>query len=43
MFASYLKQLEYFRQRGWLDMPYIYWFDEPEPKDYDFVRQGFEG
>lgn len=43
MFASYLKQLEeYFRQRGWLDMPYIYWFDEPEPKDYDFVRQGFE-
>ena len=43
MFASYVKQLEdHFRAKGWLGMPYIYWFDEPEPKDYEFVRRGFE-
>ena len=28
--------------KGWLEMPYIYWFDEPAPKDYEFVRNGFE-
>ncbi|MDO5113972.1 MAG: hypothetical protein Q4E67_06315, partial [Planctomycetia bacterium] len=27
-------------QKGWLDMVYIYWFDEPDSKDYDFVRDG---
>ena len=43
MFASYLKQLEsHLREKGWLDMAYTYWFDEPEPKDYDFVRRGME-
>ena len=41
MFSSYLGQLEqHFRARGWLDMAYVYWFDEPEPRDYDFVAQG---
>jgi len=41
MFASYVRQLEsHFRERGWLDMAYVYWFDEPEPRDYDFVAQG---
>lgn len=41
MFASYVQQLEsHFRERGWLDMAYVYWFDEPEPRDYDFVAQG---
>ncbi len=41
MFSSYLGQLEdHFRQRDWLDMAYVYWFDEPEPRDYDFVAQG---
>ncbi|MCS7238948.1 MAG: DUF4091 domain-containing protein [Thermoguttaceae bacterium] len=43
MFASYVQQLESFlRQKGWLRMAYIYWFDEPEPKDYDFVTKGME-
>ncbi len=43
MFASYVKQLEsHFREKGWLKIPYIYWFDEPAPKDYAFVRGGFE-
>ncbi len=43
MFSSFLKQLEdHLRQKGWLDMAYTYWFDEPEPKDYAFVRSGME-
>lgn len=43
MFASYVKQLEDFlRERNWLRMAYVYWFDEPEPKDYDFVTKGME-
>jgi hypothetical protein len=42
MFSSYVKQLEqHLREKGWLDMAYIYWFDEPDPKDYAFVRGGF--
>jgi hypothetical protein len=43
MFSSQVKQLEeHLRQKGWLDMAYVYWFDEPDPKDYDFVRGGME-
>jgi hypothetical protein len=33
---------EHLRAKGWLDLAYVYWFDEPDPKDYDFVRQGME-
>ncbi|GMW03373.1 MAG: hypothetical protein AMXMBFR84_45070 [Candidatus Hydrogenedentota bacterium] len=32
---------EHLRERGWLDEAYVYWFDEPDPKDYDFVMNGF--
>ncbi|MCX8035524.1 MAG: DUF6067 family protein [Candidatus Sumerlaeia bacterium] len=43
LFASYVKQLEsHLREKGWLDKAYIYWFDEPNPKDYEFVRNGME-
>jgi len=43
MFASQIKQLEeHLRQKGWLDMAYVYWFDEPGVKDYPFVRNGME-
>jgi len=43
MFADYVKQLEdHLRQKGWLKMAYIYWYDEPEPSDYQFVRAGME-
>jgi hypothetical protein len=43
LFTDYLRQLEsHLREKGWLDKAYIYWFDEPEPKDYDFVRAGME-
>jgi hypothetical protein len=27
--------------RGWLDETFLYWFDEPEEKDYAFVMNGF--
>jgi hypothetical protein len=40
-FASYVKQLqEHLRRKGWLRMAYVYWFDEPQPRDYEFVRNG---
>jgi len=26
--------------KGWLDLAYTYWFDEPDPDDYDFVNFG---
>jgi len=42
LFNSYCQQLqEHLREKGWLDEAYVYWFDEPEPKDYDFVMNGF--
>lgn len=31
---------DHLEQNGWLDKAYLYWFDEPDPKDYDFVRDG---
>ena len=41
MFSSYVKQLEeHLRQKGWLELAYIYWFDEPAPRDYEFVAGG---
>ncbi|HIJ73331.1 MAG TPA: DUF4091 domain-containing protein [Candidatus Hydrogenedentes bacterium] len=43
LFASYCRQLEeHLRQKGWLDEAFLYWYDEPNPKDYDFVREGNE-
>jgi hypothetical protein len=30
------------RARGWLDKAYTYWFDEPDPKDYEFVVEGMK-
>lgn len=43
LFSSMVKQIEsHLREKGWLDKAYIYWFDEPEPKDYAFVRNGME-
>lgn len=41
LFASYVRQLEqHLRAKGWLEMAYVYWFDEPAPKDFEFVRNG---
>ncbi len=39
---AYLGQLEsHLRDKGWLDEAFVYWFDEPDPKDYEFVNNGF--
>lgn len=41
MFASYVGQVEkHLRDKGWLNMAYVYWFDEPAPRDYGFVAGG---
>ncbi len=40
MFSDYVRKLEsHLKEKGWLSMAYIYWFDEPEPKDYAFVAE----
>ncbi|MFO7902134.1 MAG: glycoside hydrolase domain-containing protein [Planctomycetota bacterium] len=39
MFASQARRMEsHLKKNGWLDMAYLYWFDEPHPEDYPFVR-----
>jgi len=41
-FTAYCQEVqEHLRQKRWLDEAYVYWFDEPEPKDYSFVMNGF--
>ena len=41
LFTSYARQLQdHLEEKGWLDKAYIYWFDEPEQRDYDFVKEG---
>ncbi len=41
LFKDYLSQVErHLRERGWLDKAYAYWFDEPDPKDYEFTTNG---
>jgi hypothetical protein len=43
LFQDYLSQIEaHLEQRGWLRKAFIYWFDEPAPKDFEFVVQGME-
>jgi len=43
LFKSYWGQLEQrLREEGWLDYAFVYWFDEPDPKDYEFVSRGFQ-
>ena len=42
LMAKYLGGVEaHLREKGWLDKAYIYWYDEPSPRDYDFVMNGF--
>ncbi|MGQ9791955.1 MAG: glycoside hydrolase domain-containing protein [Armatimonadota bacterium] len=43
LFGDYLRQIEsHLREKGWLEKAYVYWFDEPEPRDYDFVIEGMQ-
>ena len=42
-FTRYARAVQdHLEERGWLDKAYIYWFDEPEEKDYEFVRDSME-
>jgi len=41
LLSQYLGLVEkHLAEMGWLGKEYIYWFDEPDPKDYAFVREG---
>lgn len=41
-FVSYCGQVEtHLKEKGWLDKAYVYWFDEPSPDQYAFVKRGF--
>ncbi|MBD3181093.1 DUF4091 domain-containing protein [Candidatus Poribacteria bacterium] len=41
LFTEYLSQVEkHLEQKGWLEHTFVYWFDEPSPKDYEFVNDG---
>ena len=42
LIGKYLGALEsHLKAKGWLDKSYVYWFDEPSPKDYAFCTNGF--
>ncbi len=42
LFKNYCVAVEqHLRAKGWLEDAYVYWFDEPDPKDYAFVMKGF--
>ena len=42
LMAQYLGGLEsHFRSKGWQDLVWTFWFDEPAAKDYPFVMEGF--
>ncbi|MDR2705519.1 MAG: DUF4091 domain-containing protein [Planctomycetaceae bacterium] len=41
MISDYLGKLQkHLEEKGWLNKAYVYWFDEPAPKDYEFVANG---
>lgn len=42
LFTDYCQQVQgHLREKGWLKDGFVYWFDEPEPRDYEFVMDGF--
>ena len=42
LIGKYLRAMEtHFKEKGWLEKAYVYWFDEPSPKDYAFCTNGF--
>lgn len=43
LFRDYLGRIErHLGERGWLSKAFTYWFDEPDPKDYEFVVAGMK-
>ncbi len=42
-FTRYVRAIQdHLEQKGWLRQAYIYWFDEPDEKDTEFVKEGME-
>lgn len=42
LFDKYCRQVEaHLMEKGWLDEAFVYWFDEPLPKDFDYINNGF--
>jgi hypothetical protein len=40
LWGDYIRQVEaHLRGNGWLKQAYVYWFDEPDKKDYEFVNE----
>lgn len=43
LFREYASSVEkHLKEKGWLDKAFVYWFDEPEPRDYEFVKEGMD-
>lgn len=43
LFESYCRQIQqHLDEKGWTDEAFIYWFDEPDPHQYEFVKHGFD-
>lgn len=43
LFSGAVKGIvDHLKRKDWLDRAYVYWFDEPEPKDYPFVKAGMD-
>lgn len=43
LWGDYARQLsDHLEQKGWLRKAYLYWYDEPERNDYEFVRKNNE-
>ena len=41
LFTAYARGIQdHLEAKGWLDKAYAYWFDEPQPRDYEFVKEG---
>ncbi|MCL2742496.1 MAG: DUF6067 family protein [Planctomycetaceae bacterium] len=36
----YTKYVNHLKEKNWLEKAYVYWFDEPAPRDYEFVANG---
>ena len=40
LWSDYAMQIEsHLKEKGWLKQAYVYWFDEPDKKDYEFVNE----
>ena len=43
LFSDYCRQLvDHLKEKGWYEQHCVYWFDEPAPDDYEFVKRGMK-